>query len=326
MQLVINKHGASLKVKDGQFCVRYDGECQMIPIPKVKSILLNPTCVISAEAIARAVEREIDILFLERNGKPYARIWSPKYGSISTIRKNQLFFSQSQAGVEWVRGILTDKIDNQCALLISLNRPDFSTEAEINDAVDKLKKYREKIATLKADKMEEVAGSFRGWEGNASRIYFGCISLHLPEAYRFERRSKRPAEDMFNCLINYAYGMLYQTIEGALIKAGIDPYIGVMHRDEYNRPVMVYDLIERYRVWAEYPVIDLCRQQVVFPEFFDIEEGEFWLNDQGKRILIQSVNDYMDEVITVSRITRSRRYHIQLYAENLATDLKNLKT
>jgi CRISPR-associated protein Cas1 len=322
MQLVIDKPGASLKVKDGQFCVRYDGERQMVPIPKVKSILLNPSCLISAEAIARAVEREIDILFLERGGKPYARIWSPKYGSIATIRKNQLAFSQSSAGMEWVRGILLDKIDNQRALLLSLNRPDFATEDDIADSIEKLEPFREKIAACPLDDREAAAASLRGWEGNASRIYFGCISRQLPEAYRFERRSKRPARDMFNCLLNYAYGIFYSVIEGALIRAGIDPYVGVMHRDEYNRPVMVYDLIERYRVWADFPVVDLCRQQLVFPEFFDIEADEYWLNEHGKRLLIPSVNEYLDEVVPIGRISRTRRTHIFWQAEQLAAELK----
>jgi CRISPR-associated protein Cas1 len=61
--------------------------------------------------------------------------------------------------------------------------------------------------------------------------------------------------------------MLYGHCESALIHAGLDPFIGIMHRDEYNRPVLVYDFIEQFRHWADYVVCHLCLQEVVCEEF-----------------------------------------------------------
>jgi len=325
MQLVVNKYGASLRVRDGQFYLRAGEEQQLIPMDKVKSIMLNRSCMVSGEAIAGAVEREIDVFFVERNGQPLARVWSPRYGSIATIRKRQLAFSRSAAAVAWVTETVAAKIDNQCALLLSLNPSDYTVEAWVEEATGRLRNYQDKIRALTGDSVEAIAGTLRGLEGNASRHYFQQINGQLPEAYRYDKRSQRPARDMFNCLLNYAYGMLYNSIERALIKAGIDPYVGILHRDEYNRPVLAYDVIERFRVWAEYPVVDLCRQQVVFPEFFDVEEGDYWLNEGGKRLLIQSVNDYLDEVVEIGRRARSRAYHIQLYAEELAQQFKQFE-
>ena len=71
-----------------------------------------------------------------------------------------------------------------------------------------------------------------------------------------------------------------------MIKAGIDPFLGLFHRDEYNRPVFVYDVIEIFRYWADITVINLCMQQVIFPEFFEDENGAKFLHNDGKRILI----------------------------------------
>ena len=101
-------------------------------------------------------------------------------------------------------------------------------------------------------------------------------------------------------LLNYGYGVLYGKIEGALIKAGIDPYIGILHRDDYNRPVLVYDVIELYRIWVDYVVYSLVVQQVVTDEYYSVrEDGSYWLESLGRRVLIQSLNDYLDEIITV---------------------------
>ncbi|MBM3405555.1 MAG: CRISPR-associated endonuclease Cas1, partial [Bacteroidetes bacterium] len=118
--------------------------------------------------------------------------------------------------------------------------------------------------------------------------------------------------------------ILYGKVEGALIKAGIDPYVGVLHRDEYNRPVLAYDVIEKYRVWADYVVFGLCLQEVVNEDCFTIkEDGSYWLEASGKRILIQSVNDYLSEIIKVKGMERSRESHIELHAHNLAQRFLN---
>ena len=129
-----------------------------------------------------------------------------------------------------------------------------------------------------------VAPTLRGWEGQASHIYFNTINRFLPEEFRFERRSQHPALDVTNAFLNYGYGLLYSKIESALIKAGIDPYIGILHRDDYNRPVMVYDVIEIYRVWVDYIVYTLIAQNCITDDYYSVrEDGSFWLESLGRR-------------------------------------------
>ena len=163
----------------------------------------------------------------------------------------------------------------------------------------------------------------RGWEGQASRIYFSTINSFLPEQFRFNVRTQHPALDITNAFLNYGYGVLYGRIEGALIKAGVDPYIGVLHRDDYNRPVLVYDIIEMYRIWVDYVVYTLLAQNVITEEFYSVrDDGSYWLEALGRRVLIQSLNDYMDEVITVKGVTRSRLTMLSLYVQSLAQKFK----
>jgi CRISPR-associated protein Cas1 len=119
-------------------------------------------------------------------------------------------------------------------------------------------------------------------------------------------------------MLNYGYGMLYGKIEGALIKAGIDPYAGIFHRDDYNRPALVFDVIEKYRVWIDYVVMQLCQQDAMSEECFVNDDNSLRLEGLGKRIVIQSVNDYLEEIIRIKGIDRSRAEHIQLYAHQLA--------
>ena len=97
-----------------------------------------------------------------------------------------------------------------------------------------------------------------------------------------------------------------------------------MHRDDYNRPVLVYDVIELYRVWIDYVVTMLLRQNVITDDHYSVrDDGSFWLEALGRRILIQSVNDYLDEVVEGDNLQRSRSVQINLYAQKLAQKFKH---
>lgn len=325
MQLFIQKRGAYLGIDEGLFKVRVQNELQKLPVSKVKSIVMHQSATISTDAIFTAIENGIEIVFMDKIGKSKGRIWSHKFGSISKIRKNQIQFSQSEEGAKWIINTILTKIKNQKAILLTLGFPDDSTKNIIDESIDKLDNILEKIQKLSANNIGEIANKLRGYEGNASREYFSCMSFHLPPEYQFDKRSKHPAFDMFNSLLNYAYGILYSKIENALILAGIDPYLGIMHRDDFNKPVFVYDFIESYRNWADYVVIHLCMQQVIFIEFFKIENDVYYLNDQGKRILVQAFNDYFESVIKRKGIDRSRLEHIKIDAQKMATMLQNYK-
>lgn len=324
MDLVINTFGVSLtKDNDGFVISNHDG-VQKIPVAGIRSIQLSRGAQISSDAVMLAVENEIEIIFMGQSGMPIGRIWSPKYGSVSTIRKGQLTFTFDHDAVVWIKEVISKKIQNQQALMLMMDTGESSVlQQAVDKSVNRLEDYRTKIAGLDGEIVSDISATLRGWEGVSSKIYFDTMNLFIPEKYRFSARSQHPAMDVANALLNYGYGLLYGRIEGALIKAGIDPYVGVLHRDDYNRPVLVYDVIELYRVWIDYVVFSLLSQDVITPEHYSVRaDGSYWLEPLGRRVLIQSVNDYFDEVIEEKGLQRSRATQIGLYVQNLAQKFK----
>lgn len=323
MDLVLNTFGTSLSRENDGFFITYKDGKQRLPAIGIRSIQISKGAQITSDAVLLAIEHEIEVVFMDRSGNPVGRIWSPRYGSISTIRKGQLSFSFSKEALNWIKEVIRQKIENQQALLLMMDSSDSALDRTREKSISRLEDYRQKIASINGDIVADVAAKLRGWEGIASKIYFDTLNLFIPEEYRFEARSQRPAMDAINAFLNYGYGILYSRIEGALIKAGIDPYIGILHRDDYNRPVLVYDVIELYRIWVDYVVYKLAMQRAITDEFYSVkEDGSYWLESLGRRVLIQSLNDYMDEVITTKGVTRSRQTQIQLYAQSLAQQFK----
>lgn len=326
MDLVLNTFGTSLNRDNEGFVINHKDGKQRIPVDGIKSIQISRGAQVTSDAIILAIEREIEVIFMDKSGNPIGRVWSPKYGSISTIRKGQLAFSFSKEAVGWIKDVIQKKIETQQAMLLMMNVENEEIRQMVKRSIHRLETYRDKIKRVSGEVVSDVASTLRGWEGASSRIYFETLNLFLPEQFRFENRSQHPAMDVVNAFLNYGYGILYGKIEGALIKSGIDPYIGVMHRDDYNRPVLVYDVIEQYRIWVDYVVYSLVIQGIVTEEYYSVKkDGSYWLENLGRRVIIQSINDYLGETITLSGVTRTRETHIFLYAQNLAQYFKKFE-
>lgn len=324
MDLVLNTYGVSLSCDNEGFVVTSEGVRQRVPVQGISAIMVNRGASITSDAVLLAVNNEIEILFTDRRGKPMGRVWSPKYGSISTIRKGQLAFTESREAVRWIRGVISRKMENQQALMLMVNTNDEQVKRYVARAIERVEDYRRKIERLDGNHVSDIASQLRGWEGSTSHLYFETMNLFIPQRLRFAMRSQNPAVDPANAMLNYGYGILYSKIEGDMIRAGIDPYIGVMHRDEYNRPVLVYDVIELYRFWVDYVVWQLLAQDIVTDDYYSIrEDGSCWLESLGRQLLIQSLNDYLGEVVTIEGTSRSRVSHMFLYVQNLAQTFKS---
>lgn len=323
MQLFINTYGTSLKMMDGLLSVKFEDKINKIPIGKIRTLYLTKSIYVSTDVIYACLEQGIDLLITDRSGRPLGRLWNNRFGSISTIRKNQLDFARSPDVTNWVCRQLTEKIDNQIDLLfclLTLNEPH---EKLIHQIADNMRSLSHKINDCKGDEISEAAARLRAFEGQATKQYFACINKHLPFRYQFAGRSRHPALDMVNAMLNYAYGILYGHVESALIKAGLDPFIGFFHRDDYNRPVLTYDVIEPFRPWADWTVFHLCFNEVLEDAHFQIEKGAYWLAGDAKRFLIQHFTDFFEEVIEYNGKRFSRFVQLERAAQLLASAIQD---
>lgn len=326
MQLIINTYGTYVHVKDDLFEVSMtkEGEKQKhhFASQKVTSILMSKGSAISTDAVILAMKNNIDIIVFERDGMPVGRFWHSKPGSTSKIRKQQLEASMNQTGVHWIRIWLTGKLDNQVEFLKRLKNHRPATADSIQEKIDGIIALKTKMKELKGDKIDLVDDTLRGLEGTAGRIYFQTLSSLLSERYQFAGRSFRPAKDPYNAFLNYAYGVLYSRVEKVLVIAGLDPFVGFMHRDDYNMKSMVFDFIEPYRTYADEVVFKLFSAKKVNDSHTDEITNGISLNAEGKNLLIQSLMQFLDEdKIRYNGRNQTRINAMQMDAHQFANQL-----
>ena len=231
MQLILNTYGASLRRKDKMFQVKA-GERKFLMSPrKVQTIWLATGVVLSTDAIRLALEHHVDIALLDKHGQPYGRFWHNRLGSTNLLRRRLLEIAETEDGVALAAEWTQTKIGHQAGLLRELARTRPDRTESLEAAAGRLDKMADIVAGLRGDAVDELRGSLMGLEGVAGREYFAGLSLALPERFRFQGRSRSPAKDEFNCLLNYAYGVLYSLVERGLPALRARP----MHRADAHR-------------------------------------------------------------------------------------------
>ncbi len=320
MQLVINTRGAYLKREKNCFLVKNDDKTFEVSADKVDSILITTSATITTDAIEFAVENNIDIVFLNYFGDPYGRVWHSKLGSTTLIRRRQLEAEASSVGFNLARGWIAQKLENQLDFLKDLkkNRPDdYET---LTQYIAKIEQLKDDLMSLKGS-LDEKRGSIMGIEGMASLTYFEALNSIMPDDWKFNGRSRDPAQDAFNCLLNYGYGVLYSQVEKACIIAGLDPYMGFLHTDNYNKKSFVFDLIEIFRIHIDRTVINLFSKKQVHEGLFDKIPGGLYMNKDGKAVLISAVNDSLDREIDYNGRNVKVRNTIQIECHSIANSL-----
>jgi CRISPR-associated protein Cas1 len=143
--------------------------------------------------------------------------------------------------------------------------------------------------------LDEQRATIMGLEGTAGRVYFACLGALLPDAYRFDGRSRQPARDAFNAMLNYSYGVLYSHVEKACILAGLDPFVGFLHTDDYAKASLVFDLIEPFRILGDRATVLLFTGRRVLADWFEPVPGGVALSKDGRAAFLSSFNERLDK-------------------------------
>jgi CRISPR-associated protein Cas1 len=292
MRLVVDDYGAYLKKKGNRLVISSGDRKEEFSADKVSQVLVLRGSAISTDAMELAAEKDIDIVCLDRRGRPFVRIYPCRLGGTTLTRRNQLeaYFTR---GTTLAKSFIRAKMENMGLFLKSLAKTRKSDS--LRNAGKDILKFSKAVDDLEGD-IDEVRNRLLGFEGEGSKIYFAALKEVLPESVYSGFRSKRPPEDVFNAFLSYGYGILYSEVERACIISGLDPYLGFLHTDRYGKPSLVLDLIEEFRQ----AVVDRCMVTLAVRNQMSrecVDEG-MYLNERGRRLAAEAVMSRLETKLT----------------------------
>lgn len=326
MQLVLDTNGLVVKKRNESFYIISKKIRRMISPYRVDSILVTADCLLSTAAIKLAVKHDIPIIFVSPSGNPQARMWKAYGGKEASLRRKQYAFSESIETTNTVVTWFSLKSESQIALLkkqLLLANLEEKENSKIEASIKKIEDLSLKLHSYEGADLTKVRPSILGTEGSMARHYWQALSATMPKEWQFKKRSRRPAEDAFNAMLNYAYGMLYNLVKSAILGAGLDPQLGVFHKDEWNKPTLSFDLIEPFRPWVDELLATYTLTHKVQSSYFVAKQGGMWLSKSGRALVIPLFNAYFAESIVWKDHSTSRKNHIYRFVGLYAQKFKH---
>ena len=298
MIVEISEHGSVLKRDHECFIVQTPTEKTEVPAEKIDAIILTANALISTQAVSLCLEKNIQLVLANWSGKPFGRFWVSTPGRATENRRRQYLNQDTAVAFEVSKDIVARKLKAQRKLLVDLKGNRKTPNEAISNAINAITKSLHNLNNL------EYTSSFKqtllGIEGFAAAEYFLAISAVLPKKYAFKERSRQPAQDKFNAVLNYVYGLTYSTVEKVVILSGLDPNAGIYHADSYGKPTLVFDLIELFRAKVDRIAVKLFTKKYVKDSWFASSEeaplGVF-LSKEGRNAVITAyMNDAYENI------------------------------
>lgn len=213
---------AKLRLRNKQLIVN-NGEELSFPIEDIRSIVIdNVYTTLSAKLISKLSEDGVCVIVCDDRHTPSAAMMP--IGVYCRVNKRvTLQFEQSKPKLKRIwQEIVKAKINNQARCL------------ELNS----VPKSEELYSMAKA----VVSGDSTNREGYAARVYFRSM---------FGNDFTRDDENRINAALNYGYALFRSFIAKTLVAYGLEPSIGIHHKNQLNAFNLADDIIEPFR-----PIVD----------------------------------------------------------------------
>lgn len=290
--LFIQREGAHVRLDHDTLRVEADGEHLLqIPLQHLESVVLFGGCTISAQAAARCVAEDRQVVHLTRAGRFMSRTVGPVSGNVLLRLAQYRAHDDPPRRLAIARNAVAAKIRNSRATLLRGAR-DTSREA----AKSRLARAARRLAaSLEALRDASTLDEVRGCEGDAAREYFGAFAdlITVPKTeFAFALRSRRPPRDRVNAALSFVYALLVNDAVSALEGVGLDPQVGMLHCVRPGRPSLALDLAEEFRsCLADRLVLTLINRRQLQTRHFDVREdvgGSVLLNEAGRRVVLEA--------------------------------------
>ena len=269
------------------------------PLHTLQTIVSFSYAGASPALMGACASRGIGLAFCSPGGKFLARVCGESSGSVLLRREQYRIADDLSRSCGIARNMIFGKHCNSAASIQRTLR-DHAPRVEgcgLESAVEQLKALMPQV--LEVSDMEAL----RGLEGVGAAAYFGVFDrllLNRKEDFFFHGRSRRPPLDRVNAMLSFSYSLLAHDCASALESAGLDSYVGFMHRDRPGRTSLALDLMEELRpCMADRFVLTLVNNRVIRPEDFQTQDsGAVLLSEDGRKKFLKAWQERKRDSIT----------------------------
>lgn len=238
----------------------------------------------------------------------YTGSFYPKESNVSgkLLVKQVEFFQDREKRVELAREIIKSASDNIFRNLRYYNGrgKDLKNEMEI------IKSYQ-----LELDKAQEV-NEIMGIEGNIRKVYYSTWSKIINQEIDFEKRVKRPPDNMINTLISFINSLIYTTCLSEIYKTQLNPTISYLHSPGDRRFSLCLDITEIFKpLIVDRMIFSLLNKNMISEDDFAKDSNFYYLKDKGRKKILEEYEKKLNQTISHKELKRDVSYQTLIKLE-----------
>jgi CRISPR-associated protein Cas1 len=315
--LYVTKPECYISLENEAVCVKHEDEILLrVPLLNLEGIVTLGYTGASPALMRECASRGIVLTFLSSTGRFLATVIGENNGNVLLRKKQYRISDDENKSLEYASKFIFGKIYNAKWILERAAR-DYALRLDVDALKDASRQLSDAIKrTADSPDLDEL----RGVEGAAATVYFrefDNLILQNKETFSFKGRTRRPPLDEVNAMLSFAYTLLEHDCRSALKTAGLDDYVGFLHRDRPGRASLALDLMEEFRgVIADRFVLTLINRKEIVPSDFDrTESGAVILKDMARKKFLNSWQLHKSEPITHPFLEEKITWGLAPYAQ-----------
>ena len=172
-----------------------------------------------------------------------------------------------------------------------------------------LESYIQKIneLALQIDSTEDIK-ELMGTEGMIRQTYYSAFDLIIND-FVMELRTKQPPQNEVNALISFGNMMCYSETLRAIHQTQLNPTISYLHSPGERRYSLSLDISEIFKpIIVDRVIFKVLNKKMIQPQHFDRKLNSCLLNQSGKKIFVQAMEERFKETIKHKSLGRNVSY------------------
>ncbi len=157
----------------------------------------------------------------------------------------------------------------------------------------------------KAENVNEIMGV----EGNIRKVYYSAWKEIINQEIDFEKRVKRPPDNMINTLISFVNSLIYTTCLSEIYKTQLNPTISYLHSAGERRFSLCLDVAEIFKpLIGDRLIFSLLNKNMITEKDFEKGSNFYYLKENGRKKILKEYDERLKQTIKHKDLGREVSY------------------
>ena len=174
---------------------------------------------------------------------------------------------------------------------------------DLQDYIERIEEFRKQIS--ETNSIEELMGV----EGNIRKVYYESWSIIINQDIDFDKRVKRPPDNMINSLISFLNTIIYTKNLSQIYQTQLNPTVSYLHEPSDRRFSLALDVSEIFKpLIVDRTIFSLLNRNIISEADFESDSNFLKLKDSARKRVLQELGECLSRTIQHRSIKRKVSY------------------